>query len=252
MRLEACPDPRAAHPLDRVAALRLRFEEAHPEQILEGILSEFRDHTALVSSFGAEAAVLLHMVAQVDRTVPVLLVDTLMLFEETLQYQRDLSEMLGLTNVQHLRPDAADLARLDPDGDLHRIDPDTCCVVRKVAPLDRALRRWPVVISGRKRFQARTRAGLEVLEADGDRLRVNPLAPWSAADLRAYMEQHGLPAHPLVARGYPSIGCLPCTSRVTRGEDPRAGRWRGQDKVECGIHFGPDGRVDRIRAETGA
>jgi phosphoadenosine phosphosulfate reductase len=243
MRLEASPDLLDAHPLSRVAALRMRFEGASPERVLEGILAEFPDHSALVSSFGAEAAVLLHMVARIDPGLPVLLVDTLMLFEETLQYQRDLSAALGLLNVQHLRPDAGDLARLDPYLDLNRRDPDACCVVRKVAPLDRALRRWPVVISGRKRFQAATREGLEVIETDGERLRVNPLAHWSAGDLRAYMDRHDLPRHPLVARGYPSIGCAPCTSRVAVGEDPRSGRWRGQDKVECGIHFGPDGRV---------
>ncbi len=133
------PDPLDAHPLDRVAALRMRFEGASPERVLEGILAEFPDHSALVSSFGAEAAVLLHMVARIDPGLPVLLVDTLMLFEETLQYQRDLSAALGLVNVQHLRPDAGDLARLDPDLDLNRRDPDACCVVRKVAPLDRAL-----------------------------------------------------------------------------------------------------------------
>ncbi len=200
---------------------------------------------ALVSSFGAEAAVLLNMVAEIDRDLPVLMIDTLMLFEETLQYQRDLSLRLGLTNVQHLHPDATDLARLDPDDTLHRRDPDACCVIRKVAPLDRALRRWPVTISGRKRFQAATRATLEIFESDENRLRVNPLAHWSAADLRRYMDEHDLPRHPLVAKGYPSIGCKPCTTRVAEGEDERAGRWRGSEKVECGIHFGADGRILR-------
>jgi phosphoadenosine phosphosulfate reductase len=138
-----------------------------------------------------------------------------------------------------------DLARLDPDDTLHRRDTDACCVIRKVAPLDRALRRWPVSITGRKRFQASTRQTLEVFEADGDRLRVNPLAHWSAADLRAYMDRHDLPRHPLVARGFRSIGCLPCTTAVAEGEDDRAGRWRGSEKVECGIHFGADGRIIR-------
>ncbi|MCB1404637.1 MAG: phosphoadenylyl-sulfate reductase, partial [Rhodobacteraceae bacterium] len=165
--------------------------------------------------------------------------------EETLAYQRELSEVLGLRNVQHLRPEAEDLAALDPDGTLHRRDPDACCVVRKVAPLDRALRHWPVVLSGRKRFQSATRAALEVFEADGDRLRVNPLAHWSATDIRAYMDRHALPRHPLVAKGFPSIGCAPCTTRVAPGEDMRAGRWRGTGKSECGIHFGADGRILR-------
>lgn len=232
-------------PLDRVDGLRLTYRNARAEDVLAGVLAEFRGEAALVSSFGAEAAVLLHMAAKADPDLPVLLVDTLMLFEETLAYQRDLAERLGLTNIQHLHPDPADLAALDPDDTLHRRDPDACCVIRKVAPLDRALRHWPVVVSGRKRFQASTRAGLEVFEADGDRLRVNPLALWTPQDIRAYMDRHDLPRHPLVAKGFMSIGCAPCTTRVAPGEDARAGRWRGTDKVECGIHFGVDGQVLR-------
>jgi phosphoadenosine phosphosulfate reductase len=232
-------------PVDRIAGLNLTYRNARAEDVLAGVVAEFPGQVAVVSSFGAEAAVLLDMLAQVDRDVPVLLVDTLMLFEETLDYQRTLSARLGLTNVQHIRPDSADLRLLDPDDTLHQRDPDACCVIRKVAPLERALRRWPVAVSGRKRFQAATRAALQVFEADGDRLRVNPLAHWSAAEIRAYMDARDLPRHPLVARGFRSIGCRPCTTPVAAGEDDRAGRWRGTDKVECGIHFGADGRVLR-------
>jgi phosphoadenosine phosphosulfate reductase len=232
-------------PVDRVAGLNLTWRNASAEDVIAGVASEFPGQVALVSSFGAEAAVLLGMVAEVDRDLPVLMVDTLMLFEETLDYQRTLSAHLGLTNVQHLRPEATDLARLDPDDTLHQRDPDACCVIRKVAPLDRALRRWPVAISGRKRFQASTRSALQIFEADGERLRVNPLAHWSAEDLCGYMDARDLPRHPLVAKGFRSIGCLPCTTPVAEGEDDRAGRWRGTEKVECGIHFGADGRVLR-------
>ena len=168
-----------------------------------------------------------------------------MLFAETLEYQRTLSAHLGLRNVQYLRPDPMDLARVDPDNTLHQRDMDACCDVRKVVPLERALRRWPVAISGRKRFQSSTRAALEVFEPDGNRLRVNPLAHWSSQDVRSYMDAYGLPLHPLVPRGFKSIGCEPCTTPVAEGEDERAGRWRGSDKVECGIHFGADGRILR-------
>lgn len=243
MPLESCA-LRAEAP-DRAERLRLTHGDAAAEEVLAAVLAEFPGEVALVSSFGAEAAVLLHMVSGLDRSLPVLMIDSLMLFPETLDYQRDLSAHLGLTNVQHLHPDPADLARLDPDDTLHLRDPDACCNFRKVAPLDRALRDWPVTISGRKRFQAATRAALDVFEPDGPRLRVNPLAFWSSADLRAYMDEHDLPRHPLVARGFPSIGCAPCTTRVAEGEDERAGRWRGTDKVECGIHFGADGRILR-------
>ena len=235
-----------ADPLDRVEGLRLALGAAPAPEVLAGVLDAFPGEVALVSSFGAEAAVLLHMVAEIDRDLPVLMIDSLMLFEETLAYQRDLSAHLGLTNVQHLHPDPADLARLDPNDTLHLRDQDACCTIRKVAPLDKALRNWPVTISGRKRFQASTRAALDVFEPDGPRLRVNPLAHWRGADLSAYMDAHDLPRHPLVARGYPSIGCRPCTTPVAAGEDERAGRWRGTEKVECGIHFGADGQVLRV------
>lgn len=233
--------------VDLAAALNITYEGASAEDILAGTISDFPDRVALVSSFGADSAVLLHMLAQVDRTLPVLLIETQMLFEETLAYQRDLADLLGLTNVQHIRPDAADLRQLDPADNLHRSDPDACCVIRKVAPLDRALRRWPVSISGRKRHQTAVRASMEVFEADGDRLKVSPLADWSAQDIRAYRDRHGLPPHPLVARGFRSIGCQPCTTPVGEGEDDRAGRWRGTDKAECGIHYGADGRIVRAK-----
>ncbi|TPE51413.1 phosphoadenylyl-sulfate reductase [Amaricoccus solimangrovi] len=237
--------PRALRPSEQVERLRTTYEGAWGPEVLQVMVDEFPGEVALVSSFGAEAAVLLHMAAEVDRDLPVLLVDTLMLFQETLDYQKTLSAHLGLRNVQHIRPNPVDLARADPAGTLHQRDTDSCCDIRKVLPLERALEPYSVLISGRKRYQAATRAKLEVFEADGERLKVNPLAGWSASDLRTYMDVNELPRHPLVAQGYPSIGCAPCTTRVAPGEDPRAGRWRGTDKVECGIHFGADGRILR-------
>ncbi len=244
MRLETA-DLKYSRPLDAIEALSLTFKGASPEMVIAGVRAEFGEQVALVSSFGAEAAVLLHLASKVDKSMPILLIDTLMLFEETLEYQKTLSREFGLTNVVHLRPDPEDLERADPDWTLHQRDQDACCHIRKVLPLERALETWPVVISGRKRFQASTRSSLEVFEADGDRLRVNPLAHWSARDLKAYMDRHDLPRHPMVAKGFPSIGCAPCTTRVQEGEDARAGRWRGTSKVECGIHYGADGRILR-------
>jgi phosphoadenosine phosphosulfate reductase len=244
MRLDACA--LEALPLDRVEGLRLALEGATAEAVLEAVLAEFPGEVAMVSSFGAEAAVLLKMVADLDRDLPVLMIDSLLLFEETLAYQRTLSAHLGLRNVQILRPAEVDLQRLDPDGTLHRRDTDACCDIRKVLPLERALRHWPVSITGRKRFQASTRIALDVFEAEGERLKVNPLAHWSSEELRAYMDRHDLPRHPLVAKGFRSIGCWPCTTPVAEGEDDRAGRWRGSEKVECGIHFGADGRILRV------
>jgi len=231
--------------LERSAALNLAYRGAQPQDVLAGALAEFPGEVALVSSFGADSVVLLEMAAALDPDLPVLMIDTLMLFEETLAYQRELAVLLGLRNVQHVLPAAADLAALDPDGQLHATDPDACCVIRKVAPLDRVAGRWPAMISGRKRFQGPTRAALGHFEADGDRMKINPLAHWSAEQVRDYIAARDLPRHPLVARGFRSIGCRPCTTPVAEGEDDRAGRWRGTGKTECGIHISADGPVLR-------
>ncbi|CUH29879.1 Phosphoadenosine phosphosulfate reductase [Jannaschia seosinensis] len=192
---------------------------------------------ALVSSFGAESIVLLHMLSVMDRHAPVLFLETGMLFPETLTYQREVAERLNLTDMRVIRPDSADLFKADPEGDLNGRDPDACCALRKTRPLELALRGFDGWITGRKRFQGGTRAALDFFEAEGGLLKVNPLAHWEPADVADYMTNNRLPRHPLVAMGYPSIGCAPCTSRVAPGEDPRSGRWRGRAKTECGIHF---------------
>lgn len=191
------------------------------------------DRIALVSSFGAEAVVLLHIVSTIDRRFPVLFLETGMLFAETLDYQRGVSAGLGLTGVRMIRPEPG-----DPEKRLHASDPDACCDLRKVRPLDAALADFDGWISGRKRYQGGSRDSLPVVEQDdAGRLKLNPLASWSREEVGAYMIRHDLPRHPLVAKGFTSIGCAPCTTPVAEGEDPRAGRWRGSSKVECGIHW---------------
>ena len=193
---------------------------------------------ALVSSFGAESVVLLHMVSRVAPGLPVLFIDTQMLFPETLAYQQEVAERLSLTNVQVITASDAEIAAHDPDGTLHKVNPDACCDFRKTVPLERVLSGYDAWITGRKRFQNGQRAALEFFEPEPPtRLRVNPLAHWRPEDVQDYMVENRLPRHPLVAQGYPSIGCAPCTSPVAPGEDPRSGRWRGQEKSECGIHF---------------
>ena len=193
---------------------------------------------ALVSSFGAESVVLLHMVSRVAPGLPVLFIDTQMLFPETLAYQHEVAERLSLTNVQVITASEAEIAAHDPDGTLHKSNPDACCDFRKTVPLERVLSGYDAWITGRKRFQNGQRAALEFFEPEPpSRLRVNPLAHWRPEDVQDYMVENRLPRHPLVAKGYPSIGCAPCTSPVKPGEDPRSGRWRGQEKSECGIHF---------------
>lgn len=198
----------------------------------------FPGEIAVVSSFGAESAVLLDLVAEVSTAVPILFVDTDKLFGETLRHRDRLVERLGFTDVRVLAPDATEVAARDPDGVLWHSDPDACCALRKVAPLARGIAPFSAWISGRKRFQAATRTAIPTFEADGPRIKINPLASWTPQALAARVAERGLPAHPMVAQGYPSIGCMPCTDRVAEGEDPRAGRWRGKDKTECGIHLG--------------
>ena len=223
----------------RIAELNDRYRHHGATSVLQGALRDPQaGRLALVSSFGAESVVLLHLISVIDRQTPILFIDTEMLFTETLVYQSELAERLGLDNLRVIRASAQSLNREDPDGTLHQYDTDACCNLRKTRPLQRALSDYDGWITGRKRFQGSTRATLEFFEADGrDRIKVNPLAHWAPDDVRAYMEENRLPKHPLVSRGYPSIGCAPCTSPVAPGEDPRAGRWRGQDKTECGIHF---------------
>jgi phosphoadenosine phosphosulfate reductase len=222
--------------LTRAQMLDIELRDAHPIEIIRQARAELGDGLALVSSFGAESAVLLHMAAQVDPTIPVLFLDTGMLFGQTLDYRKQLTQLLGLTDVRDLRPRYQDLATGDPASDLHKRDIDACCHIRKVLPLDRALEGFDGWITGRKRFQGGDRLRLQVVEETPTHLKFNPLANWSKAQIDAYAAEHNLPAHSLVAQGFPSIGCWPCTKPVEDGQDIRAGRWAGQDKTECGIH----------------
>ncbi|WP_420398347.1 phosphoadenylyl-sulfate reductase [Nioella sp.] len=205
---------------------------------------------ALVSSFGAESVVLLHMVSVIDPATPVLFIDTQMLFPETLSYQQDVAAHLGLQDLRTIHASKISLLAGDPDGTLHQQNTDACCDLRKVRPMEAALAPFDSWITGRKRFQSGTRAALDFFETEGDiRIKINPLAHWAPEDVQDYMVNNRLPRHPLVAKGYPSIGCAPCTSPVKPGEDPRAGRWRGEQKEECGIHF-IDGRIVRGPLKT--
>ncbi|MGH1453032.1 MAG: phosphoadenylyl-sulfate reductase [Paracoccaceae bacterium] len=231
---------------ERVTALNDRYNHHAASAVLRHALSDPQvGNIALVSSFGAESVVLLHMLAMVSRKVPVIFIDTQMLFPETLQYQRDLAEKLEFEDMRVIRTDPAQLAKRDPYGALHLSNTDACCALRKTEPLERALQGFDSWITGRKRFQGDSRSTLDFFESEEDRrIKVNPLAHWDKTDVRDYMINNRLPRHPLVAQGYPSIGCAPCTSPVKEGEDERAGRWRGSDKTECGIHI-VDGRVVR-------
>jgi phosphoadenosine phosphosulfate reductase len=221
----------AADELDR--ALR----DASPHEVIAAALKAVgRDQLALVSSFGTESAALLKVMADVDPSIPVIFLDTGWLFEETLAYRDTLIDKLGLRDVRSIKPDEATLSREDGERELWFTDPDACCRIRKVEPLARALKPFAAWINGRKRFQGGLRAAIPVVEADDARLKFNPFANVSREEIEAIFKLAELPPHPLVASGFLSVGCMPCTSRTASNEDARAGRWRGRGKTECGIH----------------
>lgn len=221
-----------------LAGRNLDWLEASSLELLDQALNrQVAGRTAIVSSFGTESAVLLNLVAQVRRDMPVLFVDTQMMFQETLDYQLSLARHLGLANVIRISADYNAIRREDVFGRLHLKDTDRCCDLRKVVPLREALAGYDSWITGRKRQQSATRTALSPFEADDDgRIKINPLLHWTREDIEAAFERHALPRHPLVKDGFASIGCAPCTRRVAPGADPRSGRWAGQDKTECGIH----------------
>ena len=223
--------------LSPAQSLDRSLRNASPAEVIETALKTVgREHLALVSSFGTESAALLKVMADVDPAIPVVFLDTGWLFEETLAYRDTLIAALGLRDVRSIKPLEDALVREDTDRELWFSDPDACCRIRKVEPLARALKPFAAWINGRKRFQGGARAEIPVVEADGTKLKFNPFANVSRDEIEAIYALAKLPPHPLVASGYLSVGCMPCSSRTAPGEDARAGRWRGKGKTECGIH----------------
>ena len=236
--IDLAPAKPAAVPLEWVREVWAGLEGIGLlREVLTGPLA---GRIAMVSSFGAESAVLLDMIASIDRTTPVIFLETGKLFAETLAYKDELVSWLRLEDVRSIRPEETDLARHDPDGSLWEREPDLCCHIRKTEPLDQALAGFAGWITGRKRFQGGMRTGMSAIEADPvtGQIKLNPLAGWTPEDIHNYRRLRQLPLHPLIAQGYPSIGCEPCTRPVRDGEDQRAGRWWQLDKTECGIHRG--------------
>lgn len=230
-----------------VATLNRRYAEVTPLEVVAAVCrDEFPGEIAVLSSFGADAAVLLHMVATIDRTIPVIFLDSGRHFAETLAYRDKLTAVLGLAHVVVAHPRPAHLEADDPEGDLHARDKDLCCHVRKSLPMLEAMRPYRAFLTGRKRFQTASRETLDRFDSQDRWIKVNPLVAMNAVDLENSFETYRLPRHPLVDDGYPSIGCAPCTSRVDHGAGSRSGRWAGSAKTECGIHFTEDGRLVRV------
>ena len=220
-----------------IARLRRLHGHLATQPLLRALIGqEFRGRIAAVSSFGAESAVILALIAEIDPATPVIFLETGWHFPETIAYRDQLAKQLGLTNLHSVAPATSDLQREDRDRRLHASDPDRCCHIRKVLPLERALAGYEAWITGRKRYQGGERSRLEVIEDVDDRIKINPLAGWTQAQIAAEFRARSLPVHPLVAQGYPSIGCVPCTSQAAANDGVRSGRWIDREKTECGIH----------------
>ncbi len=224
-------------PEQKVERLNAELRGKSPHAIIQAALREFGRRLTYVSSFGAESAAMLSFIAEVDAGMPIVFIDTGMHFHQTLQYRDSLSAHLGLTDVRTFHPVKDEVKAVDPKGVLNKTDPNACCEVRKVRPLAPALEGFDAWITGRKRFHGGGRANLPVVEYFEGRFKVNPLVNLTQEDLQALVAERHLPPHPLVAEGYPSIGCWPCTARPVDPNDIRSGRWVGFTKEECGLHL---------------
>ena len=222
------------------ARLNATLAEARPAEIVEAAQRAVgRNRIAVASSFGIESATLLKIVADVDPAIPVLFLDTDWLFPETLAYRDTLVARLGLKDVRTITPSARSMAAQDPARDLWATDPDACCHLRKVEPLAEVLEGFDAWINGRNRYQGGERTQIPVVESEGSRLKFNPLARTTPAEIVKMFRAWNLPTHPLAGQGFTSVGCMPCTHKTNPGDDLRAGRWHNQLKTECGIHSRP-------------
>jgi phosphoadenosine phosphosulfate reductase len=220
-----------------VERLNAELRGKGPHEIIRVALREFGRKLTYVSSFGAESAAMLGLIADVDQGMPIVFIDTGMHFHQTLHYRDTLGQVLGLTDIRTFHPVKDEVKAVDPRGVLNKTDPNACCDVRKVRPLAPALEGFDAWITGRKRFHGGGRTKLPVVECFEGRYKINPLADQTPEDLAALVAEKHLPPHPMVAEGYPSIGCWPCTARPLDPTDIRSGRWVGFKKEECGLHL---------------
>jgi phosphoadenosine phosphosulfate reductase len=231
------------------------LESAQPDQILKWA-AETIDRLAVATSFQSSGLVILHQLLSIRPGLPVLFLETGFHFPETLEFKERIRSMWDL-NLVELRGEhgSADAQTKEFGPELYRRDPDRCCAINKVEPLQRALENYDGWISGLRRDQSPMRAGTAIVEAQmlpsgNETLKIHPLATWTKADVHGYIEQHGIPTHPLLERGYASIGCWPCTRAIGDDEAERSGRWDGFGKTECGIHsFGKPSGPRETEAE---
>lgn len=223
---------------DHIERLNGEFEDAYPEDVLRWAYERFGRDAAMATGFGPSGVALMHIATQVKPDPVVFYLDTDLLFPETYELKYSLSRRLGIRFTRvHSGLSLQEQAAREGEN-LWRTNPDRCCFLRKVRPLRNFLRGRPAWITGIRRDQSPTRASAGIVEWDAQHelVKINPLATWTEADVWRYVSMYDLPYNPLHDRHYPSVGCIPCTEPVAEGEDPRSGRWRGHEKVECGIH----------------
>ncbi len=219
--------------------LNTRFEKAQPQEIIRWAIEEFRPKLAVTSSFQTESIVLLHMVSEIDPSLPVLFLETGFHFKETLDFKKLVTKRLKLTNVIDLKadPKRREEAMRQYQNEPYKFNPDLCCQINKVEPLELALKNYDAWISGIRRSQSKTRKDISIVEEYQNGIyKINALANVTSGDIGWYIKEHNLPKHELSEKGYLSIGCWPCTKPVQPGDDERSGRWAGLEKAECGIH----------------
>ncbi|MGM0506725.1 MAG: phosphoadenylyl-sulfate reductase [Bacteroidota bacterium] len=226
----------------QIDTLNDRFEGHHADDLLRWAWDTFGEKAVLGTGFGPSGLFLIHRLVELDLPLPIFYLDTQLLFEKTYHLRDELEEKLGIT-IHQVLPEYSVKEQAEREGDeLWNRNPDRCCYLRKVKPLQGYLEDKQAWITGIRRHQADTRATTPVLawEPTQKVIKLNPVAGYSGEEVWNYIHDLNLPYNPMHDEGYPSIGCIPCTSPVKDGENEREGRWRGEEKVECGIHFSPE------------
>ena len=220
-----------------IERLSEEFETKTPQQIIKWAIDTFWPQIAMSSSFQTQSVPLLHMVGQINRNLLIFFIDTGYHFWETAIFREQLASEWHLNVLDVYRETRWDIFARQRTRTLPVDDPNLCCYIHKVQPMQTALKDMLAWISGIRRDQTATRANAKILELQEDGLlKINPMLNWTKADVKRYSEEHNLPSHPLLEKGYRSVGCAPCTVAIGVNDDERAGRWQGRSKTECGLH----------------
>jgi phosphoadenosine phosphosulfate reductase len=220
-----------------IEKLSLEFETKTPQEIIQWAVDTFWPAIAMSSSFQTQSMPLLHMAIRIKRDLPVFFLDTGYHFWESLIFREQIASEWRLNVIDLYRDARWDIFARQRVRSLPKDDPNLCCYIHKVMPMQKALKDIKAWITGIRRDQTSVRAQARILELQDDGLlKINPLLNWTKTDIKRYIEENNLPSHPLYEKGYRSIGCTPCTIAIGVNEDERAGRWSGQAKIECGLH----------------